>query len=526
MSPALYREWRPKSWEEIVGQRHVTDTLHNALKAGRFAHAYLFSGPRGTGKTTTARLVAKTVNCMDEEKAERPCNKCPNCVSINKGKFLDLIEIDAASNTSVEDVRELRDKINFSPNVGPYKVYIIDEVHMLSTAAFNALLKTLEEPPTHALFVLATTEPHKIPATVLSRCQRHEFRRIPITEINAQLEVIVEKEGFQAQPKALELIARQATGSMRDAISLLDQLASSGDEINLQRAQDVLGTATNLAVIELIDSLVEKDTSKGLEVINRVLDSGSDARQFARQVVDYLRSLLQLVVDKNAQIDELEEVKTALSRHSKQFGDDQHELMRIMRLFNQAAVERRSTWQPSLPLEMAFIESLETSTPKLDAASQGSTLDPALSQPELKAPGSAESPRSKPIREDLKPRVDLGPQDQKSTQDLNNAWGDILELVRSSNSKTYGLLNSSKMRYIKGDHVVICFASEVLKSKMEKEGNIESVQAALKKVFNRQMAVRCEVDSAQINSIPPDLDQDGIVATALRDLGGEIVDVQ
>ena len=183
MSQALYRKWRPHLWEEVVGQEHVVQTLRNAVRSGRVGHAYLFAGPRGTGKTTTARLLAKAVNCLDPDLAKRPCDACEHCQAVNEGRFLDLIEIDAASNTSVDDVRDLREKINFSPSQGQYKVYIIDEVHMLSTAAFNALLKTLEEPPPHAIFILATTEVHKIPATVLSRCQRHEFRRIPVDEI-------------------------------------------------------------------------------------------------------------------------------------------------------------------------------------------------------------------------------------------------------------------------------------------------------------------------------------------------------
>src|SRR5512139_3991414 len=239
MSQALYRKWRPQTWDAVVGQGQVVQTLRNAVVAERVAHAYLFAGPRGTGKTTTARLLAKAVNCLNENIAERPCNECAHCQAVNQGRFLDLIEIDAASNTSVEDVRDLRDKINFSPNQGRYKVYIIDEVHMLSTAAFNALLKTLEEPPAHAIFILATTEVHKIPATVLSRCQRHEFRRIPVKEIIDNLRAMADEEKIQVDPEALSLVARQATGSMRDAISLLDQLASAGKSITLQLAQDV-----------------------------------------------------------------------------------------------------------------------------------------------------------------------------------------------------------------------------------------------------------------------------------------------
>ena len=245
MPQALYSKWRPRRWDSVVGQDHIIQTLRNAVSNQHIVHAYLFAGPRGTGKTSTARLLAKAVNCLNPDLTTRPCDDCDHCQAVNAGRFLDLIEIDAASNTSVDDVRDLRDKINFSPNLGRYKVYVIDEVHMLSKAAFNALLKTLEEPPAHAIFILATTEVHKIPATVLSRCQRHEFRRIPVADIVTTLEELAKNEDIQIAPEALALIAHQSTGSLRDAISLLDQLASTGEDISLELAQSVIGTATS-----------------------------------------------------------------------------------------------------------------------------------------------------------------------------------------------------------------------------------------------------------------------------------------
>ena len=303
MSQALYRKWRPQSWEAVVGQDHIIQTLRNAISAERVAHAYLFAGPRGTGKTTTARLLAKAVNCLDTDLTKRPCNQCAHCQAVNQSRFLDLIEIDAASNTSVEDVRDLRDKINFSPNQGRYKVYIIDEVHMLSTAAFNALLKTLEEPPSHAMFILATTEVHKIPATVSSRCQRHEFRRITVNEIVGHLKQLVKEENIRVEEEALYLVARQSTGAMRDAISLLDQLASSGDVITMQMAETVLGTAPSQSVMNLVQAVIDQQPSAGLDEIHHALDAGSDPRQFTRQVVDYLRALLLMKTDNANQID-------------------------------------------------------------------------------------------------------------------------------------------------------------------------------------------------------------------------------
>ena len=223
---ALYLKWRPQTFADVVGQDHITRTLQNSLKRGRIRHAYLFSGPRGTGKTTNARLLAKAVNCMGEDAAIRPCNDCPNCLAINEARFLDLIEIDAASHTGVDDVRELRDKIAFAPGEGKYKVYIIDEVHRFSGNAFDALLKTLEEPPDHAIFVLATTEIDKVPATIKSRCLHFEFRRVSQKEVSALLAHIAKSESFTIEAAALDLIARQGTGSVRDSISLLDQIVT------------------------------------------------------------------------------------------------------------------------------------------------------------------------------------------------------------------------------------------------------------------------------------------------------------
>jgi DNA polymerase-3 subunit gamma/tau len=245
-SQALYRKWRSQTFDELVGQAHVTHTLMNALKLGRVAHAYLFAGPRGTGKTSMARLLAKAVNCQAEPGLERPCNRCHICTAINEARLLDLIEIDAASNTGVDDIRDLRDKVSFRPAEARIKFYIIDEAHMLSNSAFNALLKTLEEPPDHVIFVLATTEPERIPATITSRCQRFEFKRIKLHEVTDRLAYIIAQEGFTAEPAALEYIARQGGGSMRDAISLLDQLtAYSSQEITLELVRTVLGSVAS-----------------------------------------------------------------------------------------------------------------------------------------------------------------------------------------------------------------------------------------------------------------------------------------
>lgn len=531
MSQALYRKWRPQTWDAVVGQQHVVQTLRNALAADRVAHAYLFSGPRGTGKTTTARLLAKAVNCLDEDLASRPCGVCEHCQAVNQGRFLDLIEIDAASNTSVEDVRDLRDKINFSPNQARYKVYIVDEVHMLSTAAFNALLKTLEEPPSHAIFVLATTEAHRVPATVLSRCQRHEFRRIPVAEIVAHLQQVAQSEGIQAEDEALSLIARQSTGAMRDAISLLDQLASGGQTITLSQAQEVLGTAASQAVLALVDALIAKEPARLLDIVHAALDSGSDPRQFARQIVDYLRDLLILCTGSPAQIETTPEVRQQMERQAEAF--TAAEALRLIRLFNSAAVEGRNAWQPALPLEMACIEALEPQgETTVSRQPQAAPAKPQGSPPPTRAAAPQPPPAvetsagaSAPPAGPPAGAVEVSQEDVQSTRNLAGAWDQVLNAVRQQNPSTYGLMNSCKSRFMRRDQVLLGFASDIVKDKMEKPENIELAQNILSEVFQRQITIRCYVDTHKRGAIPDGVDNDGMVAAALRELGGELVDI-
>jgi DNA polymerase-3 subunit gamma/tau len=466
MSQALYRKWRPSRWEQVVGQQHVVQTLRNAVAAGREGHAFLFAGPRGTGKTTVARILAKAVNCLDEDLANRPCDQCDHCKSVNAGSFLDLIEIDAASNTSVEDVRDLRDKINFSPNQGRYKVYIIDEVHMLSTAAFNALLKTLEEPPPHAIFVLATTEVHKIPATVLSRCQRHEFRRIPVVDIVVHLEEVAEKENIHIESEALQVVARQATGSLRDAISMLDQLSALGGDITLDLAQTILGTATSQAVLDLIDAVSTKDVTAGLNVIHTTLDAGSDPRQFTRQIVDYLRSVLLVRMDNAGQVDAASEVKQHMARHAQAF--ERPELVRVIQAFNEVAAETRNVWQPSLPLELALIEAIEAASIDYPSTPNSNPTTPPTNPARS---GKTSNP---------KPKNNPGPNTSSKVGGrglLATKWTEIFELVKLSSPTTTSLLNISSHE-LDDNVLTLFFNTNMLRKKMQQENHLEIVRQA------------------------------------------------
>ena len=534
MSQALYRKWRPHRWVDVIGQEHVIQTLRNAVAAGRVAHACLFAGPRGTGKTTTARLLAKALNCLDEDLAARPCDRCEHCKAVNEGRFLDLIEIDAASNTSVEDVRDLRDKIGFMPNQGRVKVYIIDEVHMLSTAAFNALLKTLEEPPKHAMFILATTEMHKIPATVLSRCQRHEFRRIPVVEIVRYLKRIVKSEKIQIDEGALDLVARQSAGGMRDAISLLDQLASTGSQVTLELAHSVLGTATSASVLELVDALLEHDSAKGLDVLSLALENGADPRQLARQIVEYLRSLLMMKSRNSELLDLTQEMRAVMGKHAQALQTP--ELLRLVKVFNQAAVESRVSWMPGLPLEMAILEALEPAATELAAPSargQVAAAQPASARP---APRLSRPPSPSPAVRETSEQAAPTPQETATdmpgesnelgaSQQLEQNWKRIIDLTRQQSPTTYGLLNSAKARQLKDGVLILGFEGDVLRHKMDTAVNVDVLRSVLRQVFGEDIQVRVVTITGKRTTPPPGVDSDGMVASALRDLGGEIVDI-
>ena len=387
MAEVFYRKWRPKSLSEVFGQEVITKTLRQAVARERIAHAYLFCGTRGTGKTSTARILAKAINCLSPQDGE-PDNECHICVGINEARSLDLIEIDAASNRGIDDIRDLSDKVRFSPNESRYKIYIIDEVHMLTEPAFNALLKTLEEPPAHAVFILATTEAHKVPLTIISRCQRYDFRRIPIDQMVAKLAYISEQEGIEVSDEALHLVARIANGGLRDAENLLEQVVVSyGSPISEDDVRQMLGLGGDEIVLELVRHIIGKSVKDGITTVNSASEQGTDLRQLLRGTLEYLRALLLIKTGAGANFGYSDEI---MSRLNTLAADAPMEhLVRALKVF--AGVNMRRDAASTLPLELAVVESATVPEPVVVAAAT-----PAYAPPQQVSPPQAAPPRNQP----------------------------------------------------------------------------------------------------------------------------------
>jgi DNA polymerase-3 subunit gamma/tau len=435
----LARKWRPQTFGEVIGQEHITQTLQNAIKGDRLAHAYLFSGARGVGKTSVARILAKAINCVEGEPGI-PCNRCHSCTEITNGSSVDVQEIDGASNRGIDEIRDLRENIKYMPSSSKFRVYIIDEVHMLTLPAFNALLKTLEEPPPHVKFFFATTEPHKVPITILSRCQQFDFKRIPLGQIVKQLEKIIGEEGIEMSQTGMALIAREAEGSMRDAESLLDQVVSfAGPKVEDNKITDILGVIDRTLLFETSSAILKNSPGECLEIVDRIYNYGYDIKEFYRALMDQFRNLLiSLIAPQEDLLDLSDRDREEIARQAQMAGSER--LQQSLNLLISREENLRFTFHPRLVLETIMIKlcrlgddlSFDQLIKKLEALEKRlSTTMPSSDQSPV---GSLSDPG---VNWEIE---NQGGEGDRSGENNDKDWGDLLNYLSSKNKPMANIL--------------------------------------------------------------------------------------
>ncbi|MBI4494327.1 MAG: DNA polymerase III subunit gamma/tau [Chloroflexi bacterium] len=486
---ALYLRWRPQTFAEVVGQEHVTRTLRNAVRSGKLAHAYLLCGPRGTGKTSLARILYRAANCAQPLDGE-PCGRCPTCTAAAAGRALDLVEVDAASNRGIDDIRQLRDRVGYAPSEGRFRLYIIDEAHELTAPAWDAFLKTLEEPPPHTIFVLATTEAHKVPPTIVSRCQRFDLRRIDLAAIRTHLAQVAEREGMQAEPAVLDCLARMARGGLRDALSLLDQLhAYAGQRLDLAAARAMLGLASTDAVRAFVEALEAGDAATALQGLAGVMEDGVDLRQFVGEVVTYLRGLMLARTGAAAALrgDFSTEDLDWLQAHARRWAPER--LLALTRSLAEGTARLRDTLHLELHLELAVLESCageRGSWREGESEREGAreaSVAPSLSlSPSLQLPPSL--PRS----------VSPSPSPEPLTLSLERVralWPQVMDQLRSRSGVVAAMLEAAQLASLNADELRLAFGYAFHSRQVSDSKNRRLVEDALAEVVGQPLRVAC-----------------------------------
>lgn len=508
---ALYREWRPKNFNDVVGQKHITTTLKNQIINNRIAHAYLLCGTRGTGKTSTAKILAKAVNCLDLKDGE-PCNECEMCRKINQGLAIDVIELDAASNNSVDNIRDIISKVMTPPSEARHKVYIMDEVHMLSSGAVNAFLKTLEEPPSNTIFILATTDPQKLPITILSRCQRFDFTRIKSQDIFDRLRKIVKEQGVFADDKSLNLIARMSDGAMRDALSVLDQAISMGDgKIEYDEIVNMLGLVTNEHLLRLTDFIIDKNVEQCMKTIDDIVYSGKDIYNFIKDMISHMRNLMMVKISQNPEeiLDMSEENIGYLKEQSKKIRIE--EIMRNIRIFQETEEQSKWSRQSRIYLELAVLKmcKIEYDTSKEVMLARLNKLEEAIKQGKITVSSETVVSKSpKPNNMQLKNNtaqiktetVEKEKFNENSSITLDivkKSWRDILETLKARRMMViYASLMTGEISDVKDGTIYIKFGDQYAfnKQRLEKEPNRSSVEEVFSTTLKEKVRVRYSVE--------------------------------
>jgi DNA polymerase-3 subunit gamma/tau len=538
MYTALYRKWRPRKFEDVYGQEQVTATLKNELENNKISHAYLLCGTRGTGKTSTARLLAKAANCSSP-KDHNPCDSCDSCVSINEGSSIDVIEIDAASNRGIDDIRNLREAIKFTPTLGKYKVYIIDEVHMLTNEAFNALLKTLEEPPSYVMFILATTEPHKLPATILSRCQRFDFKRISIQNIISHLKVICSHEGMQADEAALRIIARNADGAMRDALSILDQCAVySGKNIAEHTVLEVLGISGDQHLMEIGDAILQGDASKSILIIDELSAGGKDINQFIKDLTAHYRNLLMIkILDKPEDvIDMSSEGILALKNSAEQFGRES--IVRCIKYLSELENEAKWYSNPRILLEVAVVrmckaagddslEGLMTRLAKLEKMIVEGGAAVAVTAMKLPPEHKSEKVTAKATTDSVikKSTAAAGTTSGAGSSEILSKWNGFKQFLKERRKiKLMTFVHTAKPLRLEGNMLFLSFEKEDRYSKEALE--MPEIRKDIEKEALDYFGTEIKIKSSIVNEEAAEENQDvDIVKAAIKLAGQDNVEV-